>query len=249
MRGVPRRGEWQEDRWCEIPWWGTASALAAPVVLLAGTAAATRVQPPGFDALGNTMSALAGQGANDRWIMTATFVVVAACDIVTALALRPAPRAGRAVLAAAGLGGMMVAAFPERLGGSLIHACWAGVAFGALILWPVLARRRGPGVPWGLRPGTVFAVAAALAALTAWFAAEELFRGADMGLAERAAGVAQTAWPLFVVLSCRRARPGGLPGAVPADGAPGGSVLSRLIGLITATSGHAGPQPADRADQ
>jgi hypothetical protein len=190
----------------EVPWWGTVSAAAAPVLLIAGLTAASRLQPPQFDAFRNTVSALAGEDANDGWIMTFTFVIVGACDIVTGLALRPAARAGRVVLVAAGLAGMLVAAFPERLGGSVIHAFWAGAGFGGLILWPALAWRRGPGVPWGLRPVTCAAMSAGLSALTIWFAVEEARHGAQMGMAERAAGVTQTLWPLCVVLSCRRAR-------------------------------------------
>lgn len=201
----------------DVPWWGAVSAAAAPLLLLAGLMTATRLQPARFDAFNNTVSALAGEDANDSWVMTFTFVAVAVCDVVTALALRPATRAGRIVLVAAGLAGMMVAAFPERLGGSLVHACWASAGFIGLIVWPVFARRAGPGVPWGLRPVTCLAATAALSALTIWFAVEEARRGAHMGVAERAAGLAQTAWPLCVVISCRRARPAGLAEAVRDD--------------------------------
>jgi hypothetical membrane protein len=201
VRDVARQGGVQD----EVPWWGEASAAAAPVLLITGLAAASRLQPPQFDVFNNTVSALAGEGANDGWIMTFTFVIVGACVVVTALALRPAAWAGRIVLVAAGLAGMLVAAFPEHLGGSLIHAFWAGAGFVGLILWPTLAWRRGPGVPWGLRPVTCAAMTATLGALTIWFAVEELRRGGQMGVAERAAGVAQTLWPLCVVFSCRRA--------------------------------------------
>jgi hypothetical membrane protein len=182
------------------------SAVAAPVLLVAGLTAAGQLQPPQFDALYNTVSALAGQGANDGWVMTFTFVVVGACDIVTAFALHPAARPGRILLAAAGFAGMMVAAFPERLGGSLIHACWASLGFGGLILWPALAWhqvRPGRLVPWGLRPLPCLSASLILAALTSWFAAEDATHAAQMGIAERAAGITQTIWPLVVVVSCR----------------------------------------------
>lgn len=214
MRGVPqvRARDLSKREWWfgggagPVPWWGAAAATAAPVLLLAGLVAAARSQPPGSDPVANTVSSLAEPGAADPWIMTATFVVVAACDILVALALKPAARAGRAVLVAAGVSGMMVAVFPEHLGGSVIHACWAGAGFGGLVLWPVLARRGDPGTPWGLRPVTSFAVTALLAALTVWYIVEQVQYGPQLGVSERAAGIAQTAWPLFVVLSCRRAR-------------------------------------------
>jgi hypothetical protein len=39
-------------------------------------------------------------GPADRWVMTLTFLVVGACDIVTAAALRPARLPGRLILVA-----------------------------------------------------------------------------------------------------------------------------------------------------
>jgi hypothetical membrane protein len=187
-----------------VPWWGAVSAAAAPVLLVAGLTAAVQLQPPRFGAFSDTVSELAGDGANDSWVMTVTFVVVAACDIVTAIALRAAAPPGRIVLAAAGFAGMMVAAFPEHLGGSLVHACWTGAGFGGLILWPALAWQRGDGVPWALRPATCVTTSVMLSALTIWFAVEQATRGAQMGIAERTAGLTQTIWPLAVVISCRR---------------------------------------------
>ena len=188
----------------DIPWWGTASAAAAPLLLVGGMMIAAELQPPGFAVFSGTVSSLAGQGAVDAWVMTLTFAIVGALDVVTAVGLRAAAPSGRLVLAGAGLAGMLVAAFPEHLGGSLIHACWAGVGFAGLTLWPVFAVRRGADEPWALRASASYLVTATLAALMVWFAVEEATRGAEMGVAERLAGVAQTFWPLVVVRSCRR---------------------------------------------
>jgi hypothetical protein len=208
----------------DIPWWGTASAAAAPLVLVGGLMTAAELQPPGFAVFSGTVSSLAGQGAADSWVMTLTFAIVGALDVVTAVALRAAALAGRLVLAGAGISGMLVAAFPEHLGGSLIHAWWAGLGFGGLILWPVFAvhprgrgsrglgpRGRGLGgpgqgadVPWALRAAACWTATVTLALLTIWFAVEQATRGSEMGLAERLAGVAQTFWPLVVVRSCKR---------------------------------------------
>lgn len=187
-----------------IPWWGTASAAAAPLMLVGGLMIAAELQPPGFAVFSGTVSSLAGQGAADSWVMTLTFLIVGFLEVVTALALRAAALPGRIVLAGAGIAGMLVAAFPEHLGGSLIHAWWAGLGFGGLILWPMFAVRRGGDVPWALRAAACWSVTAVLAMLTIWFAVEQATRGAEMGLAERMAGVAQTFWPLIVVRSCRR---------------------------------------------
>jgi len=188
----------------DIPLWGAVSATAAPVLLVGGMMTAAELQPPGFAVFSGTVSSLAGEGAAYSWVMTLTFAIVGALDVVTALALRAAALPGRLVLAAAGISGMLVAAFPEHLGGSLIHAWWAGLGFGGLILWPVFAVRRGAGTPWALRAVTCYSVTGALALLTIWFAVEQATRGAEMGVAERLAGVAQTFWPLVVVLSVRR---------------------------------------------
>lgn len=191
-----------------MPWWGMTTATAAPLLLIGGLMIAAELQPPGFANFSGTISSLAGQGATDSWVMTLTIAMVGACDIVTGLALRGAALAGRLVLIGAGVCGMLVAAFPERLGGSSVHAFWAGLGFAGLVLWPAFARRRGADgngdVPWALRPWTRAQVTATLAALTLWFAAEEATRGPMMGLAERTAIIAQTVWPFLVVLSCRR---------------------------------------------
>jgi len=188
----------------EVPWWGAVSAAAAPVLLIAGLTASARLQPASFDAFNSTVSSVAAPGAADSWVMSLTFVVVGACDVVTGLALRPAARAGRITLVGAGLADVLVAAFPTHLGGSLIHAWWAGIGFAGLTLWPVLARRRAAGAPWGLRPAACWSVTVTLSALTLWFAVEQVSQGPLMGIAERAAGTAQTLWPLIVVMSCRR---------------------------------------------
>jgi hypothetical membrane protein len=190
-----------------VPWWGAVSAAAAPVLLIAGLTASARLQPASFDAFNSTVSSAAAPGAADSWVMSLTFVVVGICDVVTGLALRPAGRAGRITLVGAGLAGVLVAAFPTHLGGSLIHAWWAGIGFAGLTLWPVLARRRAPDAPWGLRPAICWSVTVTLSALTLWFAAEQASQGPLMGIAERAAGTAQTLWPLIVVMSCRRLAP------------------------------------------
>jgi hypothetical protein len=99
---------------------------------------------------------------------------------------------------------MLVAAFPQPAdGGSLLHAIWASAGLCALAIWPAAAWRRGPGVPWALRPTACAIAAAILVLLLAWFAAEVVTGSGQAGLAERVLGVAQAVWPLMVVLSCR----------------------------------------------
>ena len=185
-----------------MPWWGVLSASAA-LVLAGGFTVATAPQPPSFNWVASTISTLTEREAADPWVMTAAFAVTGACEMVTALALRPAAMPGRLILAAAGAASVLVAANPEHVGGSPMHGLWAGVAFMAMIAWPAGAWRRGPSVPWGLRSAVSAAAVATLLALLAWYLMELTTKGGTTGLAERVMGTAEVAWPLAVVLSCR----------------------------------------------
>jgi uncharacterized protein DUF998 len=187
-----------------VPWWGLLSSGAAPVLMVGGLTVATGLQPRSVDPMAETVSALAAVDAAERWVMTVTFLAVGVCYIATGLALRPAGAAGRLILVAGAGVGMLVAAFPQPAdGGSLLHAIWASAGFCALTVWPAAAWRRGPRVPWALRPAVCAIAAAMLVLLLAWFAAEVVTGGGHAGLAERTLGVAQAVWPLTVVLSCR----------------------------------------------
>ena len=186
-----------------VAWWGAISAVAAPVVLIGGwTVAAGRQQR--FDPVADTVSALAAIGATDRWVMNLVFVLVGACYILTALALRPAKTAGRLILICGAIAGMLVAANPEHAGGfgSVPHFVLASLGFAGLTLWPAWTVKKGPAVPWGLRAAPAAAAVAVQFALLAWFGAELIMAGGQAGLAERVMGAAQAAWPLAVVLSC-----------------------------------------------
>jgi hypothetical protein len=190
-----------------VPWWGVVSAAVAPVLMVTGWTVAAHLQPYPFDAVSEPVSALAAVGATDRWLMSLTFLVVGACDCVTALALRPARVAGRLTLVAAAAAGVLVALNPERPGVLMPvpHMIWSAAGCLALVAWPVAASRRGDSVPWALRPAVAAAVVAVLFALVAWFAVELASYGGQAGLAERIFGIAQGLWLLAVVVSCRRA--------------------------------------------
>ncbi len=186
-----------------VPWWGVVSSAAAPVLMVGGWTVAAGLQRS-FDPVADTVSALAAPGAADRWVMTLTFVVVGVCYFVTGLGLRPARMPGRLMLVAAAVAGMLVAANPEHPGNSLPvpHMIWGGAGCAVLVAWPTGAWRRGPSVPWGLRPAISAGAAVALLALLAWFGAELITGGGQVGLAERIFGAAQALWPLTVVASC-----------------------------------------------
>jgi hypothetical membrane protein len=186
-----------------VPWWGVAAAAAAPVLEVGGWTVAGGLQPR-FDPVATPVSALAAPGATDRWVMTLTFVVVGVCYIVTALALRPARITGRLVLIAGACAGILVAANPEHPGVNYPwpHIIAASIGLAGVTSWPAWSWRRGPRVPWALRPAVAAVAVAVLFALLAWFDVE-LVTGAGLaGLAERVAGTAQAGWPLTVVLCC-----------------------------------------------
>jgi hypothetical membrane protein len=189
-----------------VPWWGVVSAAASPMLLIGGWTIAAMLQPPSFSPVSDTVSSLAAVGATDRWVMTLVFVVVGVCYAITGVALRPAAPAGRLVLIAGAVAGMLVAAYPEHVGGgSVPHTLWAALGFAGLAGWPAWARRRGPSVPWALRPTVCSGAVTVQFILLAWFAVELITGSGQVGLAERIAGAAQAAWPLVVVLSCRAA--------------------------------------------
>jgi hypothetical protein len=188
-----------------------------------GWTIAAGLQPHSYSQVADTVSVLAAPGAADRWLMTLTFLVVSACDVVTGLALRPARVPGRLILLAGAVAGMLVAANPEYPGTRfpLPHMICAAAGCAALVIWPLGAWRRGPSVPWALRPAVSAGAVAVLLAMLAWFGAELITAGGQAGLAERIFGAGQALWPLAVVISCRPRRQYGhqaQPATCPQDG-------------------------------
>jgi hypothetical protein len=191
-----------------VPRWGVAAAVVAPVLLVSGWTFAAGLQRGSYNAVADTVSALAAYGAADRWVMTLAFLGAGVFEIVTGLALRPAAAAGRLILMAGGVAGVLIAASPEPAGGgsSVRHMAVAAVGLVALAAWPAAARRRGPSVPWGLRPAVSAGASAVLLGALLWFGAELVVGGGQAGLAERLLGGLQTLWPVLVILSCRQRR-------------------------------------------
>jgi hypothetical membrane protein len=185
-----------------VPWWAVVSSGLAPVFLIGGWTLAAALQRDGYSSVRDTISGLAGFGATDRWVMTAGLYGLGACHVVTALALRTAAPAGRVLLAVGGLATIAVAAFPlPTVGTSNPHRIAAGIAFGALAIWPALAVRDRPDAPWGLRLWVGLVAATVLLGLIGWFVAELAAGGPRIGLTERFVAGAQALWPLVVVLT------------------------------------------------
>jgi hypothetical protein len=214
-----------------VPWWGMVSAAVAPVLLISGWTVAAGLQRGPYNAVADTVSALAAEGAADRWVMTIAFLVAGAFEVVTGLSLRPAAAAGR--LTFDGRRGRWRARSgqPGAGRGRRVSADMSVAAAGlvALAAWPAAARRRGPSVPWGLRPVVSAGASAVLLAVLLWFGAELLTSGGQAGLAERLLGGLQTLWPVLVILSCRLSRPGTQP-----PGRPGSQSLRHLDPVLAA---------------
>jgi hypothetical protein len=185
-----------------IPPWTVASAAAAPVLLVGGWTLAESRQPPNYDPVRDTMCALAAHGATDRWIMTSALAGLGASYLITAAGLAPAKAAGRGVLAAGGVGTILVAAFPQPVeGNSVAHTVAATVSFVALGAWPAFAAGRRPGAVL-LTPIASALATVGMLGLVGWFALE--LHGGQRGLAERLAAAAEALWPLAVVVTTRR---------------------------------------------
>jgi hypothetical membrane protein len=189
-----------------MPLWGVVTAAAAPILLVAGWTIAARLQPGGFDPVTETISDLAGADASHRWVMTAAILGTGACQVATAVALRPAALPGRLVFAAGGVCTILVGLSPLPSAGQAapVHAVVAAGSFAALAAWPLVSWRQGESVPWGLRRGVALSAGCGLVAVTAWFFRDAVLGTGTVGLSERAAAVLLNLWPLAVAVSARR---------------------------------------------
>ncbi|MCK8433508.1 DUF998 domain-containing protein [Streptomyces sp. D2-8] len=190
-----------------VPTWALVSSGCAPVFLIVGWLVAASLQGPHYDHATQTISVLAAPGNSGSWVMTAAFIALGFCHLLTAWGLRPAATAGRMALAAGGVSALVVAMVPvPSSGGSLSHGSVTAVAFAVLAAWPVLAARAGAAVPWALRPFPSLGATAVMTVGAAWFLIE-LHLHDVAGVAERAVTTLQSVWPFVVVLSCLRASP------------------------------------------
>jgi len=189
-----------------VPWWGVASSVLAPVILIGGWTAAADLQPAPFNAVQRSISALGAVGMPYQWVIAIALLGVGVCHATTGIALRPAAEPGRALLVIGGISSILIAVNPQpRSGGSLAHEAFSLVGLVVMTIWPVAAIRRDPAAPFGLRPAAAIAITGVTLAVEVWFAIE-LFHGSELGLAERTVTADQSIWPLLVVASVLVAR-------------------------------------------
>ena len=182
-----------------------ALAVLAPVVLIIGVLLAQAVQRAGgYDPVRQTVSTLAGRGADERWVMTTTLSLLGLIYLAVASGLRPVPRAGRAVLALGAVALLVVAAAPQPAhGSSTVHMAAMTVSCAACALWP-LALVVDPRAPRALRRRSLAAVLA-VGLLIAWFCAQAWTDGTWLGVAERVVMLGETVWPIHVAYLAWRA--------------------------------------------
>ncbi|WP_433800471.1 DUF998 domain-containing protein [Actinomycetospora sp. CA-084318] len=174
-------------------------AAAAPVVLVTAVLLAQAVQRPGgYDPVRQTVSTLAGRGADERWVMTTGLLALGLIYLAVAAGLR-APRAGRWVLGAGALAVVVVSLAPQPAhGSSAVHMTAMAFACAAFALWP-LGLLRAP----HLRTGSLV-MTGIVTATVVWLCAQAWTDGTWLGAAERTVLLAQTVWPLRVALGTRR---------------------------------------------
>lgn len=193
------------------PAWAVVSAGGGLVALVVGWTVGGALQPPGYDPVRQTISALARHGAEHRWIMTTGLGLLGVAYLVTASGLAAVRTAGRLVLCLGGVAtlGVTVCAQPAH-GSATAHVAFATTGFVLLAIWPATTARASAvePAPRILRWPYAFAGSAVSIALLAWVGATQ--GSGPLGLAERLLTAEQALWPLLVVLTLRRsARPEG----------------------------------------
>jgi hypothetical protein len=185
-----------------VPRWAIVSAVGAPFSLLATATVAAQLQTSAYDPISQTMSVLAATGSG-AMVMTAGFIMTAACQIVTAAGLYVLSPVPRIVLAFVGCCGLAVAALPVSLHQCVApHLLAAAMGTGMLSLWPVLAMSGAASTPAACRRCWAISASIIFAASLAWVC-YEANQGMLLGLAERVAVIGETFWPLAVVATSR----------------------------------------------
>lgn len=203
------------------PLWVLWSAAMTPVALIVGWIVGAAIQPPGYDPLQDTISVLAGYGADHRWLMTIGLYLVGFGYLITAAGLRMIHRWARALLALGGVAGIGIAAFPEPPTGSTSgHITFAVIGAVSLTAWmfalalgrpasALVTPQAGRGAfPWErvlsmqgcVAAGTIIALS-----LLVMYVSAQL--DDFLGLTERICTALQSLMPLIVVVGLRHITP------------------------------------------
>jgi len=127
-----------------IPRWAVVCAGLSPALLTVAWLAADMLQPATYNPVRQTISALAGEGGTDQWIMTGALFMVAGCYLATAAGLTGVRLPARILLVIAGLCSVGIAASPVGAGGPTpLHLAWTAVGAITITVWPAVAACRG----------------------------------------------------------------------------------------------------------
>jgi hypothetical protein len=190
--------------------WAVAAALLAPVVLVGGWLIAGALQPAAYSPMRQTMSALAGQGGTDSWVMTAALLLTGGCQIATGTGLSGVRLPARILLILTGLSTLGVAASPEPAAGPTSrHLAFAVSCVVTTAVWPLLVASRRPARSWIVSVRGCAAATAAFAGLSLWLLVAARSGSGDLGLVERLTSAVQGLFPLVVALALRK--PAGAP--------------------------------------
>ncbi|WP_404385736.1 DUF998 domain-containing protein [Knoellia locipacati] len=172
-----------------------ATATTAALALIGGWTWAAMQQPDGYDAVRESISALAASETPHRWIMTVALVVTGLAHVGSAILLPGMRRTGRWVLAAAGLATIAVALLPlpSRSDGSLAHVVAASMSFVLLAAWPWLGA--DPRATPLLRPPAARSASVVLLVLVASLPLG-VRAGMPFGAHERVVAALLALWPL-----------------------------------------------------
>jgi hypothetical membrane protein len=186
-----------------LPRWGLATAALIPVALVGGWLIAGAMVR-GYDPVRSSISDLAAVDSRSRWWMTAALVLTGLGYLVTAIGLRPADIAGRALLGVGGAAVLLTAWIPNASQGrnAVGHMIATYLAYVALSVWPAVIARNRPNAPLVLRRRFGQVTAITLGVLFLWTVAEIVTGGPTLGLRERMLTTTQALIPLVVVLGC-----------------------------------------------
>jgi hypothetical protein len=116
-------------------------AWRRPILLTGAYLIGGILQPASYSPVRTTISAMAGQGGTDRWVMTRGIFLVSGCYLDTAAGLTGVRVSARALLAVAGLAGIGIAAAHEPAGGPTPrHLAWSVLGAVMIAVWPAFAR-------------------------------------------------------------------------------------------------------------
>ncbi|HTT55399.1 MAG TPA: DUF998 domain-containing protein [Streptosporangiaceae bacterium] len=228
-----RLSRWLAGQHRPAPGWVLVTAGLSPILVTVAWLVAGTLQPASYSPVRDTVSALAGLGGTDRWIMTSALFAVGGCYLATAAGLAGLRAPARILLAVAGLSSIGIAASPEPAAGTTTrHLAWTALGAATITIWPAFTGRRSPGQPLILGTRGAAVVTTVFAGLLGWLLIETQ-QGTLLGLAERVMTSIQTAWPFLVAVALRQAalrpgpqRAGPPPAALTAEG-PGGPRSAR----------------------